>query len=253
MMGTLPPPPPPMPPPRPPSSVTPNLAVPSLRRRYPGLASQYHPVKNLVKSTAVPFDSKLPHWWKCSKGPDHEWQATISRRLQDDGGCPCCSKVKVSVVLSSTLFANPTYHCPYKRASVRALTRPMHRFTRSEAERDKHHQIPQTGCCREVVQGAESRQGKCKAHINTQALRSGLTRAQIKCQIAPENLMPTSENVKVWFHCDEGPDHNWQMPLQEALVEGALSCPCCEGRKVSVTNRLVTGNAMSSNAQSLAR
>ena len=116
----------------------------------------------------------------------------------------------------------------------------MHRFTRSEAERDKHHQIPQTGCCREVVQGAESRQGKHKAHINTQALRSGLTRALIKCQIAPENLMPTSENVKVWFHCDEGPDHNWQMPLQEALVEGALSCPCCEGRKVSVTNRLVT-------------
>ena len=29
-------------------------------------------------------------WWKCSKGPDHEWEATIRKRVAIMQGCPYC-------------------------------------------------------------------------------------------------------------------------------------------------------------------
>ena len=70
---------------------------PSLRSRYPELVQSYHPAKNIRKSIAVPFDSKTPLWWKCGKGPDHEWQCTIEKRLQGEvGDCPCCRNIKTS-------------------------------------------------------------------------------------------------------------------------------------------------------------
>ena len=59
-------------------------------------------------------------------------------------------------------------------------------------------------------------------------------------RVRPDNLLESS-NVNVWFRCGEGPDHVWQLPLQTALkVDGALECPCCRGKKVSVTNSLKT-------------
>ena len=30
-------------------------------------------------------------WWKCSKGSDHEWEATIANRTNRNSGCPFCA------------------------------------------------------------------------------------------------------------------------------------------------------------------
>lgn len=45
-------------------------------------------------------------WWKCSNGPDHEWQASPNSRTNPSikSGCPCCSGRKVSVTNSLTLL-----------------------------------------------------------------------------------------------------------------------------------------------------
>jgi hypothetical protein len=44
---------------------------------------------------------------------------------------------------------------------------------------------------------------------------------------------------KFWFKCDAGPDHEWQAQLHDR-VSKVSGCPCCSGRKVSVTNSLAT-------------
>ena len=54
---------------------------------------------------STPFDltsgSKKKVWWKCNKGDDHEWEATLSNRTRGGDGCPVCSGAKL--VLSNSL------------------------------------------------------------------------------------------------------------------------------------------------------
>ena len=56
----------------------------------------------------------------------------------------------------------------------------------------------------------------------------------------PDKMMVTSENSKIWFECPKGVDHVWELRLKDALKDGGLECPCCSGKKLSVTNCLKT-------------
>lgn len=64
----------------------------------PEVAKYLHPTKNGNK-TAKDFRVSEPTvvWWKCKKGPDHEWQAKISTKTGGYLGCPFCISHKVSV------------------------------------------------------------------------------------------------------------------------------------------------------------
>ena len=57
----------------------------------PKLASEWHPTKNgdLRPEEVKPLSNKKV-WWKCPKGNDHEWEATIDNRSKGTG-CPYCS------------------------------------------------------------------------------------------------------------------------------------------------------------------
>src|SRR5207245_6800439 len=64
------------------------------------LAAQWHPQKNgPLMPDQVVAGSHQSVWWKCLKGPDHEWQATIHNRVQS-GGCPFCRGLRVSITNS---------------------------------------------------------------------------------------------------------------------------------------------------------
>jgi len=62
----------------------------SLAEVNPELAKQWHSTKN---GNLTPFDvsagSHNKVWWKCSKGDDHEWEASIKSR-NNGNGCPIC-------------------------------------------------------------------------------------------------------------------------------------------------------------------
>ena len=59
----------------------------------PVLAEQWHPTKN---GKLTPFDvapsASRRVWWKCPKGDDHEWRATVNHRATGTG-CPKCNPV----------------------------------------------------------------------------------------------------------------------------------------------------------------
>jgi len=71
----------------------------------PKLASEWHPTKNGDKRPEEyrPFSRKRV-WWKCPKGDDHEWQATISNR-SIGRGCRVCSRVASKTI--NLLVVNP--------------------------------------------------------------------------------------------------------------------------------------------------
>ncbi len=73
----------------------------TLAHLFPEVASQWHPTKN---GNLTPHDvtggANKRVWWKCDKGPDHEWQAPIPGRTSHGKQCPACMGQQVSVTNS---------------------------------------------------------------------------------------------------------------------------------------------------------
>ncbi len=78
----------------------------SLATVNPKLASEWH---NTLNGNLTPLDvtagSNKKVWWKCDKGEDHEWEASIKSR-NAGRGCSICSGKKV-VKSVSLGFLNP--------------------------------------------------------------------------------------------------------------------------------------------------
>jgi len=54
--------------------------------------------------------------------------------------------------------------------------------------------------------------------------------------IKPEDITAGSDR-KYWWKCVNGPDHEWEAQARSRTKKKSR-CPCCVGRKVSVTNSL---------------
>jgi len=57
--------------------------------------------------------------------------------------------------------------------------------------------------------------------------------------LTPDQIVAGS-NKKVMWKCPKGPDHEWPAIITERTGKKRKGCPCCAGRKVSVTNSLAT-------------
>lgn len=67
----------------------------NLAKVSPDIARQWHPTKNGdLNPNDISFGSGKKVWWRCSKGPDHEWFTSANRRK--NRGCPFCANDKVS-------------------------------------------------------------------------------------------------------------------------------------------------------------
>ena len=64
----------------------------SLATTHPDLAKEWHPAKNgELTPDKVTAGSERKVWWKCPKGPEHEWQAKVEQRARLSSGCPRCN------------------------------------------------------------------------------------------------------------------------------------------------------------------
>ena len=67
----------------------------NLQKLCPDLAKEWHPTKNgNLKPKKVTPNSNKKVWWLCSKNKNHEWQATICHRNNDNGCLHCFKKKK---------------------------------------------------------------------------------------------------------------------------------------------------------------
>src|SRR5947209_3398235 len=73
---------------------------------HPQIAAEWHSTLNAdLTPDKVVAGSGKKVWWRCLKGPDHEWEAVIAKRTTIGRGCPCCAGQKISVTNSlASLF-----------------------------------------------------------------------------------------------------------------------------------------------------
>lgn len=73
----------------------------SLKALYPDIARDWHETKNANLGPAdVTAHTDRKVWWRCKRGPDHEWLAAVCNRTTSDAGCPACAGKKASVTNS---------------------------------------------------------------------------------------------------------------------------------------------------------
>lgn len=220
----------------------------SLASRYPPIATEWHPTKNgHLKPQDVVAGSNKKVWWKCGKGPDHEWQASVDSRALRGRGCPFCAGYRVSITNSlasrfpeisdewhptknGDLLPTKITYGSRKKVWWRCPIDQEHEW-RAEISNRTHNKA---GCpiCAGRRLGPQNSLSAAYPEIAKEwhPTRNGST--------TPEQILSGSMRV-VWWKCNQGPDHVWRASVQYRTRMGR-NCPFCAGHRASVTNSLKT-------------
>ena len=209
----------------------------------PELASQWHMSKN---NSLTPFDivcfSHKKVWWKCDKGDDHEWEASVSHR-SNGRNCPMCAGKKI--VKSNCLATiNPDLASEWCQSKNRALTP----FEISPGTHKKVWWLCNMGDDHvwEASVASRSNGSGCPICVSQKVVTSNCL-ATLDPKLASEwhptkngKLTPfdvsTGSGKKVWWKCPKGDDHEWAANVVNRIK--AKGCPICSGHKVGASNCL---------------
>ena len=220
----------------------------SLQTVCPDVAKEWHPGKNgdLTPSDVL-SGSKSKAWWKCPKGPDHEWPAQIGSRTSDERpGCPACDGKQVSVTNSlQSLFPQVAkgWH-PVKNGSL----------TPADVVAGSHSKAwwtcpkgPDHEWRAEIGERTYAGRGCPFCSNNRVSVTNSLQTLFLKLAAewhptkngkhTPADFTSKSQR-KVWWYCDKGPDHSWSAVIGNR--SNGSACPCCDNKKLSITNCLQT-------------
>ncbi len=206
----------------------------------PTLAQQWHPTKNgALRPRNVVVGSHLVVWWKCPKGPDHEWTAKVVNRSWLGRGCPFCSGRRPTAArnLAAVYPRLAEEWHPTKNGALRpnqVAPSSRHRVWWRCAG---GHAWPASPNAR-VSHGCPYCAGRAVAPERSLAARHlKLARTWHRTKngtLTPRDVTPGSTR-RVWWKCPKGPDHEWQTIVVNRVRAG---CPFCAGQRVSVTNAL---------------
>jgi Probable Zinc-ribbon domain len=219
-----------------------------LSKTHPAVAKEWHPTAN-GKWTPNDFapGSEVVAWWKCDKGPDHEWQTPIFSRTGNRAHkCPFCVGMRVSVDNSlQTLFPeiarqwHAKLNAPLKQTEVTAHSKKKVWWVCSA---NRKHIWDATVNNRTAGRGCPFCQGKRIGQDNNLKAKFPKISAQWhptkNGDLKPEDIAPAS-GQRIWWRCPEGPDHIWQATCGNRTGRNS-GCPACNGKQISVTNSLAS-------------
>jgi len=210
----------------------------------PEWAMEWHPTKNgALTPSEVARGSTRNVWWKCSKGPDHEWRSSPSSRR----GCPFCAGQKVSETNSLLTIApdvaqewHPNKNGPLESSDLVAKSNKKVWWKCPKADDHEWQARPAarigkgTGCpfCHGL---------RASSTNNLESLRPDVaaewhpTRNQ---PLTPDQVVVAS-NKQFWWKCPEADDHQWQAYVNNRTSRDS-GCPMCAGRLASVTNSVAS-------------
>lgn len=215
----------------------------------PELASQWHPSKN---SELTPFDvtpnSGKKFWWKCPKGNDHEWFASVDNRTRGRG-CPICSnKIVVesnSLMTLSPNLANEWHPSKNNPLTPRDVTLGSNKKVWWQCLKNKNHEWFTSVVKRTSGQGCpfcyerKPKKGESLAEVN-QVLAQEFHPFK-NGQLTAYDIFPTSHK-KIWWKCPEGEDHEWEATIASRTYGNG--CPICSKRKIVSSNCLANTNPL---------
>jgi very-short-patch-repair endonuclease len=209
------------------------------------LAKEWHPIKN---DKLTPFDvvvsSNKKVWWKCDKGDDHEWEATVNSR-NGGNGCPVCSNYKIVKANCLATF-NPGFLKEWHPTKNKYIT-PFDigiNYTKKvwwKCDKDETHVWEATVLKRKNNRGCpfctrrQVNLSNCLATLNPELTKEWHSSKNGK--LTPYDVVPGYAK-KVWWKCDKGDDHEWETTVNKR--NNNRNCPICRGKKVVKSNSLAT-------------
>lgn len=208
----------------------------SIASLFPNLIEEWHPTKNGGKTPRdFPAGSNHKVWWKCKKGPDHEWNSTIQTRTVREYGCPFCSNRQLSVTNSlqalnpiiasqwhptrnGNLTPNDVIGGGRRRAWWKCDKGPDHEWEGDIGERSRNT----SGCpfCENL---------RLSVTNSLQAVSPSLAKEWHPTKnddLTPSDLVFGSAR-KVWWQCSTDPLHEWETSPSRRRGKLATGCPFC--------------------------
>lgn len=207
------------------------------------VARQWHPTKNgALRPVDVLAGSHQYAWWKCPRGPDHEWRAQVKKRVRAGRGCPFCSGNRASITNSLAArrpaIAKQWHPTRNGALTARDVTPHAHRVVWWQCREAEHewrisvHNRTGPNCplCLHRRTAPEDSLPAVLPRLAKQwhPTRNGNLRARD---------LVVGSNRRIWWKYPKGPDHEWSTTLVQRGVEGT-GCPFCSRRRLSVTNHL---------------
>ena len=210
----------------------------------PDLVAQWHPTKNLpLTPLGVTAGMETRVWWKCPKGPDHVWEASVLRRAYKGTGCPFCANRNTGSKNSLAVLApklarewhetkngavKPTDVVPGSGKKAWWRCRFGHEWRTSIVQRTRVG----TGC------------PYCSGYrVTPERSLAAIAPAVAKTWHPTKNgsLKPadvaSGTAQKVWWLCKRG--HEWRAAVLLRARQGT-GCPMCAGNRVSPERSLAT-------------
>ncbi|MCE7749642.1 MAG: zinc-ribbon domain-containing protein, partial [Candidatus Heimdallarchaeota archaeon] len=216
---------------------------------FPELTKQWHPTKNGdFKPENASIWSRKKTWWKCDKGPDHEWETTIHARTYRRTGCPFCKGLRVSVTNSLVSLhpdlAKEWHKIKNEELKLNMIVAGSHKSVWWKCDKGPDHVWKtrvahrtgnaKSGCpfCRGLKPSETNSLASCYPELSKEWYQ------EKNGDITPDKVVAGS-GKPYWWKCDKGPDHLWKA-APNTRTNQKRGCPFCAGQKVSVTNSLAS-------------
>ena len=216
---------------------------PSLAETHPEVAKQWHQTKNGdLTAGKVTQGSGKKVWWKCDKGNDHVWEATIVNRTKGRN-CPVCSGHKLT--LSNCLATkNPDLAKEWHPTKNGSLTP----FDIVAGGRKKVWWKCDVSDDHEWEAVMYSRlEGNSCPFCSGQKVAMSNSFGKLYPELAKEwhpvkngKLNPfevsKGSKKKVWWKCNKADDHEWLASIGPRV--NGTGCPICSGKITVKSNSL---------------
>jgi hypothetical protein len=226
----------------------------SLSNLRPDLMLEWDYSKNIgISPKDFTLGSQKTVWWKCNKGPDHEWQAKISMRTRKvtPSGCPICVNQKTVISNSlGTIFPELSTQWSFEKNG--SLT-PFDVNNGSakkvwwKCPKGDDHEWQASIRDRANGNGCPICNGFKIVKSNSLSFRN----SKIALELDPiKNFNITAEEIyylsqkKYWWKCNKGPDHEWITSVYHRTKNNS-NCPFCtltpqSRQELSITFELIT-------------
>ena len=222
----------------------------SLLDKFPKLCEEWHRTKNRDKTPDQynPFSPRIA-WWKCAKGPDHEWNTPVVKRTRGSvpgkpQGCPCCSDPIKKLSITNTL--EQTY------PKIAAEWHPTKNSGKTPRDVTRGHGEVWWICPQDETHDYETpvykrtkRGDGCpicrwdKMATTRKKAKSGRSLAELHPDVAAEwhptkngDKQPSDVNggssEKYWWKCSFDENHEWSARISNRTTPRLrLGCPHC--------------------------